>query len=130
MREEKFQIRNNTKGNPPINGLPFGDIKDHVLGKKYDLSLVFIGSTLSKRLNRELRGKNKPANVLSFPLSKESGEIFIDVGHAVRQAHQFDETPKQFISHLFIHGLHHLKGMDHGEKMEAGESGTRKKFNV
>ena len=130
MREEGFQIRNNTKSNPPIGGLPFADIKDDVLGKSYELSLVFIGSTLSRRLNREMRQKDKPANVLSFPLSKESGEIFIDVGHATKQASQFDETPKQFIAHLFIHGLYHLKGMDHSDKMDEGEAKTRKKFNV
>ncbi|MFA5831385.1 MAG: rRNA maturation RNase YbeY [Candidatus Paceibacterota bacterium] len=130
MREEGFQIRINTKSNPPIGGLPFGAIKDNVLGKKYDLSLVFIGSALSRRLNRELRGKDKPANVLSFPLSKASGEIFIDVGHASKQAHLFDETPKQFIAHLFVHGLHHLKGMDHGDPMEKEEERIRKKFRV
>jgi probable rRNA maturation factor len=130
MREEGFQIRINTKSNPPIGGLPFGDIKDDVLGKNYELSLVFIGSTLSRRLNRELRGKDKPANVLSFPLTKKSGEIFIDVGHAIKQAHLFDETPKQFIVHLFIHGLYHLKGMDHGDKMDNAEAKTGKKFGA
>ena len=130
MREEGFQIRINTKSNPPIGGLPFGDIKDDVLGKNYELSLVFIGSTLSRRLNRELRGKDKPANVLSFPLTKKSGEIFIDVGHATKQAHLFDETPKQFIVHLFIHGLYHLKGMDHGDKMDNAEAKTGKKFGM
>lgn len=130
MREERLQIRNNTRSNPPIGGLPFADIKDAVLGKNYELSLVFIGSTLSRRLNREMRKKDKPANVLSFPLSKESGEIFIDVGHAAKQSPQFDETPKQFIAHLYVHGLYHLKGMDHGEAMESGEAKTRKKFKV
>jgi len=130
MREEKFQILNKTKSNPPTGGLPFNALKDHILGKNYDLSLVFIGSTLSRRLNREMRQKDKPANVLSFPLSETSGEIFIDVGHAVKQAPQFEETPKQFIAHLFIHGLHHLKGLDHGDEMENGEAKTRKKFGV
>ncbi|MCX6736061.1 MAG: rRNA maturation RNase YbeY [Candidatus Parcubacteria bacterium] len=130
MSEEGFQIRINTKSNPPISGLPFSAIKDDVLGKKYDLSLVFIGSTLSRRLNREMRGKDKPANVLSFPLSEKSGEIFIDVPHATRQSPQFEETPKQFIAHLFIHGLYHLKGLPHGDTMEREEEKTRKKFSV
>jgi probable rRNA maturation factor len=130
IEEENFSILNTTKSNPPMDGLLFRDIKNHVLGKKYDLSLVFIGSARSRKMNRELRGKDTPANVLSFPLSDSTGEIFIDFAHAKKQAPDFEETPKQFLAHLFIHGLHHLKGMDHSEEMETLESKTRKKFNV
>jgi rRNA maturation RNase YbeY len=130
MEEENFSILNKTKSNPPMDGLLFRDIKNHVLGKKYDLSLVFIGSARSRKMNRELRGKDKPANVLSFPLSEEMGEIFIDFKHATKQAPEFEETPKQFLAHLFIHGLHHLKGMNHSEEMETAETKTRKKFKV
>jgi rRNA maturation RNase YbeY len=130
MEEENFSILNKTRSNPPIDGLLFRDIKNHVLGKKYDISLVFIGSTRSRKMNRELRGKDKPANVLSFPLSEETGEIFIDFRHATKQAPEFEETPKQFLAHLYVHGLCHLKGMDHGEEMEKEEAKTRKKFNI
>lgn len=128
MGDETFDIKNNTKGKLP--NLPFVDIKNFVLGNEYELSLVFIGSTLSKRLNRERRGMNKPANVLSFPLTKTSGEIFIDIGHATKQSTRFKTTPIKFIGLLFIHGLHHLKGFEHGSKMEAGEELARKKFNI
>lgn len=130
MEDENFSILNKTKSNPPIDELLFRDIKNHVLGKKYDLSLVFIGSARSQKMNRELRGKDNPANILSFPLSNETGEIFIDFAHATKQAPDFEETPKQFLFHLFIHGLHHLKGMKHSEEMETAETKTRKKFGV
>lgn len=129
MREEEtFDIKNNTKGKLPC--LPFAEIKNAVLGKNYELSLVFIGSTLSRRLNRERRGKDKPANILSFPLTKKSGEIFIDIGHAKKQSPQFETTPEKFIGLLFIHGLHHLAGLQHGSKMEEEEELTRKKFKI
>lgn len=128
MSNETFTITNKTKGKLPR--LPFAEIKEAVLGKEYDLSLVFIGSTLSRRLNRERRGKDKPANVLSFPLSETSGEIFIDIGHARKQSSQFETTPEKFIGRLLIHGLHHLKGFEHGSKMEVGEETFRKKFNL
>ena len=83
-------------------------IKNQILGKKYELSLVFAKDTLMRRLNRTYRGKDKPTNVLAFPLSKTSGEIFINPS----RAEPFGEK------HLFVHALLHLKGMRHGAKME------------
>jgi len=128
MTNELFDITNKTKGKLPR--LPFLEIKNTVLGPKYELSLVFIGSTLSRRLNREHRGKDKPANVLSFPLTKTTGEIFIDLNHAKKQSPLFETTPEKFIGLLFIHGLHHLKGMEHGSRMEEGEEQIRKKYKL
>ncbi|MCI0533577.1 rRNA maturation RNAse YbeY, partial [bacterium] len=51
-----------------IPNLPFGDIKNAVLGTRYELSLVFVGDILSRKLNLRYRNKNKAANILSFPL--------------------------------------------------------------
>ncbi|MHB1330410.1 MAG: rRNA maturation RNase YbeY [Minisyncoccota bacterium] len=87
------------------------EIKEAILGKDYELSLVFCKNTLSKKLNRDYRGKDEPTNVLAFPLSKKSGEVFINT-----------EYLKGFtIEHLYIHALLHLKGMRHGAKMESEE---------
>ena len=130
MEDENFSILNKTRSNPPYDELLFRDIKNHVLGKKYDLSLVWVGHTLSRRLNRELRGKDNPTNILSFPLTKESGEIFIDSKRSADEAHLFDKTHEQFLKQLFIHGLYHLKGMDHGEEMDKAEEKTQKKFGL
>lgn len=105
---ENFSITNQTKRAVPK--APFEKLKDKVLGKSYELSLVFVGDKLSHKLNFLYRGKDKPTNVLSFPLSKSSGEIFIDLS--------FKEHSVIF---LFIHGLLHLKGMQHGATMEREE---------
>ncbi|MCX6731545.1 MAG: rRNA maturation RNAse YbeY [Candidatus Parcubacteria bacterium] len=83
-------------------------IKDKVLGKKYDLSVVVADSRTMKKLNETYRKKKGPANVLSFPLSKDMGEIFIN-----KKANQKD--------FLFIHSLLHLKGLKHGKIMEREE---------
>lgn len=89
----------------------FERIKNKVLGSDYELSLVFASDTLTRRLNRTYRGIDKPTNILAFPLSKTSGEIFINRSRA-----------KPFsIKFLFIHGLLHLKGMKHGDTMEQAE---------
>jgi probable rRNA maturation factor len=110
--------------------LPFVDIKNEVLGKDYDLSLVFIGDKLSKKLNKQYRGKNKPTDVLSFPLSKTDGEIFINLRLAKKEASEFERTYSNFIGFLFIHGLIHLKGFEHSSRMESEESKIRGKFQL
>lgn len=101
-----------------------------VLGKDYALSLAFISPRVSRALNRTHRGKDKPANVLSFPLSKRSGEILIDLVTAKKQAPQFSATPSRFVGQLFIHGLFHLRGFAHGSRMDRAELRVRAKFNL
>ena len=115
--DNNFTITNKTRSKlPRVN---FLGIKNHALGKSYWLSLVFIDKEESRKLNLTYRGKNKPANILSFPLDKKTGEILICSAMAKKE-----ETS------LFIHGLLHLKGMSHGSTMEKAESKLRKKFGV
>ena len=101
--------------------IPFTHLKNTVLGRDFELSLVFIDNTFSRRLNAQYRGKNKPTNVLSFPISKKSGEIFIDLVTAKKEAGVFEMSFQKFVTFLFIHGLLHLKGMRHGATMEQAE---------
>ena len=104
-----LSINNKTRKKTPK--VEFEKIKDKVLGKKYELSLVLCGDSLSQKLNRTHRGKDKATNVLSFTLSKTSGEIFINLS----------KTKEFSVLHLFIHGMLHLKGMEHGAIMERTE---------
>ena len=126
--ENTFSITNKTKGKLPR--LPFLEMKESVLGKKYDLSLVFIGTTRSRTLTNTYRKKDKASNVLSFPIDKDSGEIFITPIVAKKEAKKFGKSPNQHIGFLFIHGLLHLKGYLHGSKMESKEKALSKRFGV
>lgn len=108
--------------------IPFTRIKSAVLPKGYELSLVFTDKAHSRRLNKSYRGKDKPTNVLSFPLSPKSGEIFIDLDTAKKEAPEFGMDFRKFVGYLFIHGVLHLKGMDHGSPMEKAEEKLLKKF--
>lgn len=114
-----FSITNLTKQRIPK--IPWEKIKEEILGKKYELSLVFAPSALMKKLNIKYRlpaqaGKqNKSAAVLSFPLSKKQGEIFINLS-------QKKHSPL----FLFIHALLHLKGLEHSAKMEEQEEKLKK----
>ncbi|GMQ95121.1 MAG: hypothetical protein BMS9Abin13_231 [Patescibacteria group bacterium] len=123
-----FTIHKTIKTGPPV--LPFLKMKEAVLGKRYVLSLVFIGATRSKTLSRRYRKKNSSANILSFPLSKDEGEIFMDLENVRRDAHRFNREYKNFVGFLFIHGLFHLKGYAHGSTMESEEARIRRKFNI
>ena len=123
-----FDIINKTRSKLP--NLPFCKIKNFILGEKYELSFVFIGDARSRKLNKEYRKIDKPTNILTFPLNKTSGEIFINFTRSKKESPRFDRTTKSFIGFLFIHGLLHLKGFSHGSTMEEEERKICKKFNI
>ncbi len=110
--------------------LPYEEMARAILGARYDVSLVFIGNKRAQTLNRTHRHKDYIPNVLSFPLGDTMGEIFINPHIAKKEARDYNLTPEGYIGFLFIHGCLHLKGFDHGEKMEALEARFMKKFSL
>jgi probable rRNA maturation factor len=123
-----FKITKETKSRLPR--LPFRNIKELILGKSYDLSLVFANSKLAKKLNVDYRNKTYVPNVLAFPVAEKSGEIFINIETAEKQASKYNYSKKNFIAYLFIHALCHLRGHDHGNEMEKLESKYLKIFKI
>ncbi len=112
-------VRNLTKQTVP--SLPLQPIAEAVLGRDYELSLVFCGEAKSRALNRRFRHKTTAANVLAFPLDQQAGEIFINVHKLAPEAKKWQVTKTTRLRHLFIHALLHLKGLDHGSKMDKQE---------
>lgn len=121
-------ISNLSKDRMPFGKLFFVTVKEKILGKNYELSLVFCDSLDSKKINKKHRNKNKPTNVLSFPLNEDVGEIFIDLEKTKLEFRDFNMSYKNFIGYLYIHGLLHLKGYDHGAEMEKLEKKFVKAF--
>lgn len=121
-------IQSITKEQAP--SLPFAHMKDKVLGPDYELSLVFADSAKMQELNREYRKKDADTNVLSFSLSESSGEIFLSPAKIRSEADEYGETFEYRVAFLFIHGLHHLKGLDHGSRMDREEMEVRRFFNL
>jgi probable rRNA maturation factor len=119
-------IVNKTKGKLPR--LPFARIKNAILGKNYELSVAIVGPNESRKINRTYRGKDKPTNVLSFPLSKSSGELVLTPAIIAREAPQFEVSTTQMTLYLAIHGMLHLKGLEHGSTMETAERKYMKQF--
>ena len=124
--DSDFSIRNLT--GKRVATTSFRDIKRTVLGKQYELSLVFISPARARALNKKHRGKTYVANVLSFALPKKSGEMFICPEVAAKEASQFGRSTKKHTADLFIHGLFHLKGLPHGSRMERQEAHIRTFF--
>lgn len=120
-------ILNTTKGKLP--SLPFVYIKNEILGEKYELGVSFLSASKQKTLNKKYRDINKTTNILSFPITKTSGDITFDLVKVRKDAPLFNMNYTKFLKYLFIHGLLHLKGYDHGAIMERQEKKFLKKFS-
>ncbi|MEK7184847.1 MAG: rRNA maturation RNase YbeY [Patescibacteria group bacterium] len=126
--EPTFSITNTTKAKIPE--LAFLKMKEAVLGKKYELSVIIVNKSKIKKLNKEYREIDKATDILSFPLSDNFGEIYINPDMTKIEAKKFERNYDNFFGFLFIHGLVHLKGFDHGSTMESIEARFRKKFGI
>jgi rRNA maturation RNase YbeY len=103
-------------------------LKEQLFDADYELSVAFISAARSSELNHRFRGQNKPASVLSFPLSPSSGEILLNRAAAQAGAALRGEKLEKYLIYLLIHGLLHLKGYQHGSKMEASEKKFLQKY--
>ncbi len=110
--------------------LPYEAMKDAILGKKYSLSLIFIGATRAQALNLTHRKATYVPNVLSFPLDNTTGEIYITPHVAKTECKKYGMTPNGYIGFLFIHGLLHLKGYPHGATMDTAEKKYTARFGL
>ena len=108
--------------------ISFEKIAGEILPQGYQLSLVLCGDTLSRRMNRTYRKKDYVPNVLSFPLAKKEGEIFLNVRKAEKEARRFGTTLRARMTLLFVHGCLHLIGVKHGSNMEQREEKMVRKF--
>jgi probable rRNA maturation factor len=91
--------------------------------KGSSLSLTLVNDGAIRKLNRDHRGKDKPTDVLSFPLVEPGeasrstermlGDVVISVDTARRQAADYDATLQREVYRLLIHGILHVLGHDH-----------------
>jgi probable rRNA maturation factor len=74
-----------------------------------------------RALNAAWRGKDKPTNVLSFPMADEDqladaqllGDIVLACGVCTREAEAKQVSVATHAAHLLVHGTLHLLGYDH-----------------
>lgn len=109
---------------------PYEAMKDAVLGKKYILELSMVGQKRAITINQKSRGKDYAPNVLSFPYTDSHGEIVLCPEVAKKEAGPYGMSYEGYFGFLYIHGLLHLKGFDHGEEMEKLEKKYVAKFKL
>jgi len=123
-----FNIKTTVRGSVPR--IPFEKLARAVLGHRYEMSLVICGDKLARRVNAKYRRKDYSPNVLSFPLDKNSGEIFLNIRKAEREAKEMKISPRARLAHLYVHGCFHLLGMKHGDEMERREDVILNRFKL
>ena len=111
-----------------------------ILGLEHgELSLLLVGDSGIRRLNREFLGKDQTTDVLSFPQIETTleakdgrsattlpdspplqlGDVVISIDTARRQARELGQHLSGRIRTLLIHGTLHLLGYDHERSMTA-----------
>ena len=93
-----------------------------------DVCIKIVDETESQFLNLTYRKKDKPTNVLSFPLMSDDfietehlGDLAICAAVVEKEAKQQGKPINHHWAHMTIHGLLHLLGYDHIEDAEAEE---------
>ena len=111
-----------------LPALPLEALARTILGAHYRVSLVCVGDVRSRRWNALYRKRDRPTNILSFPLSKTDGELVVNVRKIKKEAAQLRVPLHDYSLYLIAHGMLHLRGFDHGTKMEQEEVRSLQKF--
>ena len=84
------------------------------------VELLLTDDAAIHELNKTYRDKDKPTDVLSFPVGDEVslGQIVISLDTATRQATELGQSLEDELQFLFPHGVLHLLGYDHEEPEE------------
>lgn len=101
----------------------------------FSVSLIWANEHLSAELNQQYRQKNKPTNVLSFPMFEQAdlsagvlmpgmsamplGDIVVCLPVLQHEASTQGKTLDHHLTHLLIHAMLHLQGYDHVDDAEA-----------
>jgi probable rRNA maturation factor len=98
-----------------------------------EIALSFVDDPEIRELNRKFRKRDKPTDVLSFPLNEKAsdgrfylGDIIIAVPTASAQATELSHGLERELEYLAIHGFLHLLGYEHGQGHEEEEAAIRR----
>jgi probable rRNA maturation factor len=91
------------------------------LNKKVSFTLLLSNNKNIQKFNKLFRKKNKPTDILSFPLNKKFrvskqtylGDIIISYNFINKPKSLNTKLFKEKVIKIFIHGFLHLLGFDH-----------------
>ncbi|MGQ7829527.1 rRNA maturation RNase YbeY [Altererythrobacter sp. Z27] len=127
-----------------------GAIVPELANPRLCTSLLFTTDAEVHTLNREWRQRDKPTNVLSFPMLEREellalahdgppemlGDLALAYETCAREAEDKGVPLEHHATHLIVHGLLHLAGFDHetgdedADKMEALEIAILAKLGI
>lgn len=89
--------------------------------RRSELSLTLVDDPAMRALNREYRDKDRPTDVLAFPLhdppvpadAASLGDVVISIDTATAAADEQRRPLAACLDDLVIHGILHLLGYDH-----------------
>ena len=104
-----------------------------------EISIRLAGDSEVHALNSEWRGKDKPTNVLSFPMAEADdlaaaaapgpelmlGDIILARGVCAAEAAEKAIPIEDHAAHLMVHGTLHLLGYDHMDEGAAADMEAR-----
>lgn len=97
-----------------------------------DITLAFVTDEAIQDLNRRFLDKDRPTDVLSFPLGEKGadgryflGDIIISVPRAAEQCRSKRHGLQRELELLTIHGFLHLRGFEHDKGLEEEEESIR-----
>ena len=100
--------------------------KELKMNGNVEVSINLVGEGKVKDLNKKYRHKDKSTDILSFPIGGGSGDIFICLSFAKREAKRENVSMEEKLSQLAVHGILHLFGYDH----ERSEQDAQKMFDL
>ena len=88
--------------------------------KKIIVTVLLSNNLKIKQLNKTFRKKNKPTDILSFPINKKVNDKIFYLGDIII-SYEFMNKPKKInfiefkekVTKIFIHGFLHLMGYNH-----------------
>ncbi len=95
---------------------------------RVELVIRVVDEQESRQLNSRYRGTDKPTNVLSFPFTAPAGVDSDHLGDLVicapvvkREAEEQQKKEIDHWAHMVVHGVLHLRGLDHQTEGQARE---------
>ena len=92
------------------------------------ISILVTSAQETQQLNKQYRAKDKPTNVLSFPMQLPDevgmnmlGDIVLCASVIDEEARSQSKSESAHWAHMVVHGMLHLQGYDHIDDREAGE---------
>lgn len=90
-------------------------------GGALEVTLRVVGAAEGRRLNRVFRSRDYATNVLSFGYGRKPlrGDIVLCHPVIAREARQQGKALPAHYAHLVVHGMLHLRGLDHARRTAA-----------